>query len=51
MLLNEFGEQQDLLVNEIGNSTGSTTIKGNGNNCIISVQNADGNYTFNVSYK
>jgi hypothetical protein len=35
MLLNEFGEQQDLLVNEIGNSTGSTTIKGNGNKYII----------------
>jgi len=50
-LMNQYGEQLDLLVNEIGNTKGSTTIKGDDNKYIISVELADGDYEFSLDYK
>jgi hypothetical protein len=50
-LLNQNGEQQELLVNEIGNTSGSTTIKGDGNKYLISVELANGKYEINLDYK
>ena len=50
-LLNEYGEQLELLVNEIGTTGGSTTFKGDGDKYFISVELADGNYNFNIDYK
>jgi len=50
-LLNEYGEQLDLLVNEVDAISGSTTLKGDGDKYFISVELADGNYSFNIDYK
>jgi len=50
-LLNEYGDQLELLVNEIDTTSGSTTFKGDGDKYFISVELADGNYNFNIDYK
>lgn len=50
-LLNEYGDQLELLVNEIDTTSGSTTFKGDGSKYFVSVELADGNYNFNIDYK
>lgn len=50
-ILNKNGGQIDLLVNEIGAISGSTTFKGDDKSYFISVELADGNYEIEVDYK
>lgn len=50
-ILNELGQQVELLANEIGSISGSTTFKGDGNKYFISVKLAEGNYEFILDYK
>lgn len=50
-LLNEYGEEVELLVNEIGKTSGTIGFKGNSNKYLISVELADGNYEIRLDYK
>jgi len=50
-LLNEYGEGVELLVNEIGKTSGTIGFKGNVNKYLIGVESADGNYEIRLDYK
>ena len=50
-LLNTNGQKEELLVNEIGSISGSTTIRGDGRKHIISIELADGKYIIDINYK
>lgn len=50
-LLNEYGEEVQVLINEIGETDGSTTFKGDGNKYLISVEIAKGDYQIKLDYK
>ena len=50
-LNDENGQYAELIANELGSTSGSTTFTGDGNKYLISVEAATGQYVINVDYK
>jgi len=50
-IINEYGEHEESIVNEIGSVSGSTTFKGEGKKYLISVERAQGSYEIILDYK